>query len=286
MPPGSPTRSIAALLARHGLPALAAAEPVGGGCINHNTRVRCVEGSTYFCKTHPAPPVGFFAAEAAGLRALAATGTLRVPRVIAQEEHGLLLEYLPSTAADARFWQRLGAGLAALHRRPQGQFGFGGDNFCGLTPQPNPAYADGVRFFAEQRLGYQTQLAGRRGLLPRAERVALEALMARLPQLLPAQPPALLHGDLWHGNLLCHGGEPVLVDPAAHCGLAEAELAMTRLFGGFAPAFYRSYLHHNPLDNGWEARCDLYNLYHLLNHLNLFGTGYLGQIRAILRHYA
>jgi len=279
-------QTIATFLADHALPPAAEIASVAGGCINHNYRLRCADQSRYFFKCHPSSPAGFFPAEAAGLRALAATRTLRVPTVVAVSEQGLLLEYLEATSVEGDYWRQLGEQLARLHRCTHDRFGFTQDNFCGLTPQPNPWYRDGVAFFAEQRLHYQAALACRRGVLPRTLMDAIDNLVARLPQLLPEQPPALLHGDLWSGNVLSHRGQPVLVDPAAHYGLAEAELAMTQLFGGFPTEFYASYQHVNPLPADWQQRCGIYNLYHLLNHLNLFGQGYLAAIRDLLKQYA
>ncbi|MBN1665608.1 MAG: fructosamine kinase family protein, partial [Anaerolineales bacterium] len=154
------------------------------------------------------------------------------------------------------------------------------------TPQPNPWQADGYRFFAEQRLLYQARLARRRNLIEAADLAQVEGLAARLPDLVPEQPAALLHGDLWTGNAASDSaGRPALIDPAAYYGWAEAELAMTTLFGSFPAEFYAAYEEARPLAPGYRGRFDLYNLYHLLNHVNLFGRGYLGQVQAILRRY-
>ncbi len=174
-----------------------------------------------------------------------------------------------------------------MHRQPAPAFGFSIDNYCGRTPQPNPQTPSGHEFFAEHRLMYQGRLAHEQGHLGRHELDALERLCTRLPTLIPDQSPALIHGDLWGGNIHCDGeGQPVLIDPATHWGWPEAELAMTRLFGGFDPEFYEHYLAENPLEPGWRERVPLYNLYHLLNHLNLFGSSYYPQVIQIVNQYS
>ncbi len=145
---------------------------------------------------------------------------------------------------------------------------------------------DGYAFFAEQRLIYQARLAFDSRLLDERETRRVAALAQRLPELIPEQPASLIHGDLWSGNAVTDSaGGPALIDPAAHYGWAEAELGMTSLFGGFPSRFYEAYDQDRSLQPGWRERLPLYNLYHLLNHLNLFGAGYLGQVRSILSRY-
>ena len=259
-------------------------EPVSGGCINRCYRVHG-DGQDYFLKTHPSPPDRFFQAEAAALRALAEAGVIRVPEVIACNQQGLLLEYLPPSPIAPGYWQTLGQQLAELHQIEAPCFGFDADNFCGLTPQSNLQQSDGYQFFAEQRLGYQAKLARRKGLLEQQDFDNILHLSRQLDRWIPHQPACLIHGDLWSGNIYCSNGEPVLLDPASYWGWAEADLAMTRLFGGFDDTFYRSYELHNRSVGGWQKRAELYNLYHLLNHLNLFGESYLGQVRSITRAF-
>lgn len=160
------------------------------------------------------------------------------------------------------------------------------DNWCGTTPQPNPRDTDGHAFFANHRLLFQAGRAHAAGLLAAPDLHRVEAIAGRLQDLVPVQAPALLHGDLWHGNVFADtNGEAVLVDPAAYWGWPEADLATTRLLGGFDDAFYDAYLEMRPLEPGWEERMPLYNLYHLLNHLNLFGEGYGAEVDAMLAHY-
>ncbi len=260
--------------------------PVGGGCINHSARLETESGATFFLKQNDQAPPDMFAREAEGLEALARPGAPRVPRPYLVGRDFLLLEDLQPRPPVPDYWERLGRELAALHAYGGPAFGFDHDNYIGLTPQPNPWTEDGYVFFAEHRLRYQAHLAYRRGLLTAEDLGAVDRLAARLPDLVPPQPPSLIHGDLWSGNAITGPqGEPALIDPAAHYGWAEAELAMTALFGGFREAFYRTYVETRPLEPGWRARFPLYNLYHLLNHLNLFGRGYLGQVRHALRRY-
>jgi fructosamine-3-kinase len=208
---------------------------------------------------------------------------LRVPRVLARGVSDatafLALEWIESRAGDATAAERLGTGLARQHALVGPRFGYARDNFIGRTPQANAWSADWAEFFRERRLRPQFELAAQRGA-PRALQSRSEPLLQALPALLGghAPQPALLHGDLWAGNYLVSScGEPVIFDPAVYYGDREADLAMTRLFGGFAPDFYRAYRAAAPLPSGWQRRADLYNLYHVLNHANLFGGGYAQQ---------
>lgn len=240
-----------------------------------------------FVKTAPAPAATRFAAEAEGLGALAAAGALRVPGVIGHGLAGgtawLALEWLELEAPDARSDAALGQALAALHRHSAARFGFEHDNFVGATPQANGWLEDGARFLIERRLGVQLALAREHGHARLAGRG--DELLAAIPALLEGHRPrpALLHGDLWAGNRArLEDGTPVVFDPAAYYGDREAELAMTRLFGGFDAAFYRAYEAAFPPAPGAARREGLHRLYHLLNHANLFGGGYVGEAEALL----
>lgn len=226
-------------------------------------------------------------AEAQGLYAIAATATLRTPAVIEVGDGELLTEKIEPGTATGRGWEVLGSQLAAMHRIPQPCFGFVDDNFCGNTPQPNPRMDDGYAFFAEQRLLFQGRMAFDAGLLEPRDLQALEQLCRQLPGLVPEQAPALLHGDLWNGNVLFDpGGDPVVIDPACYWGWPEAELAMCALFGGFPEAFYRSWEKTAEPAAGWRGRLPLYQLYHLLNHLNLFGSGYYAGVSRVLQRFS
>lgn len=223
------------------------------------------------------------AAEADGLEALAAAAVLRVPAVIACGTDGdtgyLVLEWLTLTRSSGAMAARLGEALARQHLQPAAMFGWPRHNFIGATPQFNTVSGDWAAFFREQRLNFQLRLAAENGY-----RGALQEAGAKLAAELPRffsgyrAQPALLHGDLWGGNWgsLADGG-PVVFDPAVYHGDREADLAMTELFGGFDAEFYAAYRLHAPLDAGYVQRRDLYNLYHVLNHLNLFGGAYLDQ---------
>jgi fructosamine-3-kinase len=234
-----------------------------------------------FVKTQPASRLAMFEAEAAGLAELAAADAVRVPRVVhcglVDGRACLLLEHLTLGAhGDAA---RLGRQLARQHRVAAARFGDARDNWIGATPQPNAWLDDWVAFWRERRLGFQLQRAADNGYGGALQRDGA-ALMARLEDLFAGyQPqPSLLHGDLWGGN---HGflqdGTPVVFDPAAYYGDRECDLAMSELFGGFAPAFHAAYREAWPLDPGYPVRRTLYNLYHILNHANLFGGGYAAQ---------
>lgn len=278
--------AVAAWLREQGHGEVVRLEPVGGGCINHGARLVTASGATFFLKTNPAAPRDMFAREAEGLRALQVEDGPRVPTPYVWGADFLLLEDLRPARQRPDFWETLGRQLAALHSHTAPRFGFEHDNYIGSTPQPNPWTEDGYAFFAEHRLLFQARLAHRRGLLSAEDVRRVERLAARLPELVPPQPASLLHGDLWSGNVMPDAaGQPALIDPATHYGWAEAELGMTALFGGFPEAFYRAYETVRPLAPGWRDRLPVYNLYHLLNHLNLFGRGYYASVREVLRRF-
>ncbi len=239
------------------------------------------------------PPAAMVAAEAHGLRTLAAANAIRVPTVVfACEANGdqpaiVLSEWI---AGDGRPPDpaQLGEQLAALHRHTGAAYGLERDNFIGGTPQTNGWMEDWIAFFRERRLWPQIELAARNGLLPARRRQMLERVVNRLDEWLSGVPrvPSLIHGDLWSGNVIAGpGGAPALIDPAISYSDREAELAFTELFGGFSSRFYAAYQAAWPLDPGYRDRRDLYNLYHLLNHLNLFGEGYGAQVDAVARRY-
>lgn len=261
-------------------------EASGGGCIHDSFRLR-TGGGTLFLKVNPSVPQDMFPREAEGLAVLAVPDGPRLPRPLLWGSTFLLLEDLQAAPPASDYWERLGRELAGLHGHQSEKFGFDADNYLGLTPQPNDWTSDGFTFFGEFRLGFQARRAVDAGLLEPQEAARVERVGARLESLIPAQPASLIHGDLWSGNVIGGPeGAACLIDPACHYGWAEAELGMTRLFGGFPDSFYRSYAEAHPLAPGWQDRLAIYNLYHLLNHLNLFGLGYLGSVRAILRAFA
>lgn len=279
-----------------------AVRAVGGGDISCVARFTA-GGQTYLVKWQsrpPQPPPGWptvFAAEAAGLQRLAAAGALRVPAVVdfgdadGERPAFLLLEWLePAQPADrAHAGRRLGQLLAGQHRVSAPAYGLDQHNYCGATPQDNTWTADWIEFYGQRRLGFQLALAARRGRMPTLRARRLERVIARLSEWIDpgVTQPSLLHGDLWAGNWLITGDNaPALIDPAAYFGDREAELAMCRLFGGFPHAFYQAYDDAWPPTPGRDDRIALYQLYHLLNHLNLFGEGYGAQVDAVLQRYA
>ncbi|MDA3959327.1 MAG: fructosamine kinase family protein [Planctomycetota bacterium] len=279
-------KSVTTWLAKHGHGAVVSDHSVSGGCINDTRVLRTDAGSTVFCKHNPAAPAALFAAEAAGLQALAIAGAPRVPEVYAVDDHFLLLEYLPPGPRRADYWACFGRALAALHAQGDEHFGFAVDTYCGDTRQPNAACPDGYAFYAQQRFGFQAQLARTAGLIGAREHQRIERFAERLSDWVPVQSPALIHGDLWSGNAhTTSDGAPALIDPAAYYGWPEAELAMTCLFGGFAPDFYAAYEEAAPIAADWRTRVDLHNVYHLLNHANIFGGAYTGQALAVIQRY-
>lgn len=272
--------------------------PVGGGCINDARCVTLDDGRRFFLKRNNAAPPFFFQREADGLAALAAPGLLRVPRVVAVGggEAGdasaafLLLDWIDQAPRRARFLDELGRALAEHHRATARPLcGAPADNYLGTTPQPNALREDWVGFWRDQRLGHQLDLARRNGLLDAELATLGDKLLQRLPEFLaePDEPACLLHGDLWAGNVMADGeGAPVVLDPAIYWGRREADLAMPLLFGGFDSRFFQAYEDVWQLAEGSEERLDLYKIYHLLNHYNLFGAGYRPQCVALMRRYA
>jgi len=253
---------------------------VGGGCIHRAYRVTA-RGQSWFVKVNDARCADMFAAEADGLAALA-QAPVRVPQVVragcADGHSFLVLEWLALAAGAARDYAALGERLARMHAISGAQFGWRRDNYIGATPQANTADASWARFFRRARLAPQLALAAMNGHA--AIHAKGESLLQSLPKLLGghAPQPSLLHGDLWGGNAgFLSDGSPVIFDPAAYYGDRETDLAMSELFGGFAEDFYAAYRAHAPLDPGYRVRKTLYQLYHVINHANLFGGTYLRQ---------
>jgi len=259
----------------------------GGGCINECHVVRG-KGRAYFVKLNAASRADMFAAEAAALTEIARVNVVRVPHPVCHGANAtagwLVLEHLELRPGDDRSQSALGRNLARLHRVTGSRYGWQRDNTIGATPQVNTESDDWVAFWRGRRLGYQLKLAESRGhggrLIAAGERL-LEVLPSFFRGYTP--PPSLLHGDLWSGNAgQAAGGEPVIFDPAVYYGDREADLAMTELFGGFPQSFYEAYRAESPLDPGYPTRKHLYNLYHVLNHLNLFGGSYGAQAQRMI----
>lgn len=259
-----------------------------GGSIHRTLRLQGEGGERYFIKLNDPARAELFATEQAGLAALEQAACVRVPHVVASgvgsDAAWLLLEYLPLEELDKNTAASLGEQLAAQHRCTAERFGFSGDNVIGATPQRNDWQDNWVQFWREQRLGFQLRLAGGNGA-PRTLLQAGERLQEKLDGFFSSYypVPSLLHGDLWSGNAAAANGVPVIFDPAVYYGDREADIAMTELFGGFPPAFQSAYRADWPLDSGYPVRRGLYNLYHVLNHFNLFGGSYASQAQNMIQ---
>lgn len=286
---------------------IVASSSSAGGCINRARLLETADGRSFFLKSNPAPLPRMFEREAEGLEALAQTQTIRVPEPLGTGGGSggdgspvppfLLTEAIHQGSPRRDFSHNFGRRFARLHlensRRASAErverFGFEHDNFLGATPQPNGWAGDWCDFWRRHRLGHQLELARRNGVSDATLERLGDRLLDRLDTFLeePDEPPSLLHGDLWSGNFMVdETGEPVLIDPACYYGRREADLAMTRLFGGFDAGFYAAYDATWPLAPGSEERLAIYELYHLLNHLNLFGRGYRDPCVAILRRFS
>jgi fructosamine-3-kinase len=273
--------------------AVLAVERVGGGCIHRAVRVRTTCGE-WFAKWNDDCAPDLFLSEAEGLRALGATGSgLAIPEVLVAlppgERHPacIVMEYLPSGAGMAGEDARLGRGLAAIHARPASAFGFPVTTYCGPTPQDNREGSSWPAFYAERRILPLARRLEQEERIGSDDRRLLERLAGRLPGLLPLQTrPALIHGDLWSGNVLATTRGPALVDPACAACDREMEFGITTLFGGFRERFFDAYEEALPLPAGWRDRNPLYQLYHLLNHHLIFGGHYGHEALSLARRYA
>lgn len=263
--------------------------PVSGGDINQAWRLELADGRTVFMKSNSSPQAeSMFRTEAGGLQALREPDALRIPEVLGHiktaEGSALLLEYMLPGSRGQGYWAQLGAGLAAVHRITAEAFGWAEANFIGTLPQSNRWHDTWAEFYVQERLAPQYTMAREAGFFDRAEDALMEAMYRRVAEECPVEPAALIHGDLWSGNVMAdEKGRPVLIDPAVCFGHREMDLAMSLLFGGFGAEFYQQYTDEWPLQPGWERRVGIYQLYYLLVHVNLFGAGYVGRVRSILR---
>ena len=276
--------------------------PVGGGCINNSCRLVTTAGP-FFLKFNDAERYpGMFEAEAKGLQLLKEhTETpshtqpvrhpaIRVPAVIGSGSAGyhsfLMLEYLESGNIKADFWEAFGQGLANLHRNTNSYFGLDHPNYIGSLPQSNRAHSSWTEFFIVERLEEQLRLARDSGRADRTLVQGFQDMYRHLHDLFPDDPPALLHGDLWSGNYMVGpGGDAVIIDPAVYYGHRYMDIGMSKLFGGFSNSFYEAYNRAWPMENNWREAIEVANLYPLMVHVNLFGGGYPGSVKAILNRY-
>ena len=231
-----------------------------------------------------------FKAELLGLKAIAATNTIAVPKVFDHGSFGdygfLLMEFIVAKSPDGDDYKRLAVQLAKLHKQTSVQFGFEHDNFIGSLPQRNKPHTNWTDFYLEERLLPQFELALSKNLLITAEIPKVEKMKQVLSELFLGVNPSLLHGDLWSGNfLIAENGMPYLIDPAVYYGHHEVDIAMTMLFGGFSSSFYTAYHHEFPVGQNFNARIAIYQLYYLLVHLNLFGSSYYNAVKRITLKY-
>lgn len=263
---------------------------VSGGCIANGCRLE-TDSAPYFLKYGDEDVARTFPGEARGLDALRqADSPITVPEVVdVAEPEGdrpgfLVMEWINAGRQGRHFWRTFGRGLAEMHRTTADAHGFDADNYIGRLPQSNTWTDDWAEFFRNERLEPQVERARSNGRWRSDWDRLLDRLYTRLDRILPADAePSVLHGDLWKGNYMTTAtGEPALIDPATYYGHREADLAMTELFGGFEAEFYDAYREAWPLDDGYETRRDVYNLYHLINHLNHFGDGYAGSVEKTL----
>ena len=277
---------------------IVSSHPVSGGCIHETFRLDSADGRRFMIKMNRDATAQVFEAERAGLESLAAGSPVpRVPQVIAQGMFAdactafLIMQWVETGSRPGGFSERFARELAALHRAATHErFGFEHDNFIGSTPQPNSWRNDWPKFWRENRLGYQFQLASANGYADAFSTKKIESFLQRVSELIgecAAEPPSLIHGDLWSGNYLVgERGEPVLIDPAVYYANREAEFGMAVLFGGFDRRFYEAYDEAFPFQDGYQERFEIYKLYHLLNHLNLFGSSYLAGCVSIVNRFS
>lgn len=268
--------------------------PVGGGCVSNASRIETSE-STYFLKWAAGFAGETFVAEGKGLDVLASQDTgLVIPKTISMKNADstgpglLLMDWIAEEAKNDSFWESLGRGLARLHRAGSGEtYGLEIDNFIGRLRQRNTPHTDWPEFFADERILPQVEMAQRSGRWSSAWEHGLSGLMSSLTSVLPSRPHAsLVHGDLWAGNVMASkGGRAAIVDPAVYRGHREVDLAMSELFGGFSSIFYSAYNAEWEVEAGYRDRRDVYNLYHLISHLNHFGSSYAAQVAGILRRF-
>ncbi len=263
--------------------------PISGGCIANSQRVIAEDGTTYFIKNYQIAGSSILKNEANGLKELKKANAVRVPEVIYFDNEYLVLEFIEGGRKRKDFFEYFGHLFALQHKYTAEKFGFFENNFIGSTEQKNlPQKENWREFYFENRLLFQFKLAERNGYISDEARKLFSGLENRLEEIIPddGEKPALLHGDLWSGNYMCDSnGNPVLIDPAVYYGNREADLAMTKLFGGFDADFYNAYNETFPLCDDWKYREPIYKLYHVLNHANLFGWGYMNQALELMRFY-
>ncbi len=260
-----------------------------GGCISHAAEVMTSEGS-FFIKWKKASGANMYATEQRDLTQLAGKSSLKIPKPLhhgeLQGQYYFLMEALDVVPESTGFWEHLGVGLAELHRHTANEHGLVYNNFIGSLPQSNIVHPSWHTFFVEERLNVQLEMALEKKLVDASFAKRFTQIYHKIPDLIPDAPSSLLHGDLWSGNILATKGDiAALIDPAVYYGSREMELAFTHLFGGFDAQFYKSYNEAFPLASGFRSRIDIYNLYPLMVHVNIFGTSYLKAVQDTINQY-
>ncbi len=265
---------------------------VSGGCISDAYKITLDDKRDLFLKVNLSHPADMFGKEANGLKELAKPSVIDIPRVIAVEDSFILLEFIEGNTKQKDFFEDFGRSFAELHRFTAASFGFYENNYIGSTKQMNipneKEENDWTFFYFNKRILFQFKLAEKNGYATDELRKGISFLEDNVEKILSGskEPPSLLHGDLWGGNYMINkNGKVCLIDPAVYYGHREADLAMTKLFGGFGESFYASYNETYPLKDGYNYRDNIYKLYHVLNHLNLFGRGYYSQAISLIKRY-
>jgi hypothetical protein len=263
---------------------------LSGGSINDTMLVSTNSGKFFVKRNSASKYPGMFEKEAKGLNILSGKSTLKVPAVIAlgasENVAFLILDYVDSGSKGPGFWDQFAKGLAQLHKNSADRFGLDHDNYIGSLYQSNKMYNSWTEFFQAERLEKQLKLARDHGKIGSSGVRSFDNFFHELPNIFPAEPPSLLHGDLWGGNYMVdNSGNAVLIDPAVYFGHREMDIGMTQLFGGFSNEFYDAYNNYYPLEKGWQERLDYCNLYPLMVHVNLFGGGYLNAVQSILKNF-
>ncbi|KAA0238420.1 MAG: fructosamine kinase family protein [Ignavibacteriales bacterium] len=265
---------------------------LSGGCISDAFKISTENGTSFFLKYNPSASNDMFFKEANGLRELDKSNAIKIPEVLSVDEDYILLEFIASGNRKKKFFEDFGKSFAEMHKFKSDSFGFYENNYIGSNPQINipdeKEKSDWTAFYLNKRILFQLQLAEKLGNSTDELRKGISKLENKIEDIIGhnSEKPSLLHGDLWVGNyMIDQNGNAVLIDPAAYYGHREADLGMTKLFGGFNSEFYKAYNESFPLEDGFDYRENIYKLYHVLNHLNLFGGGYYSQAISLIKFY-
>jgi protein-ribulosamine 3-kinase len=265
---------------------------LSGGCISDAYKITTNDNSNFFLKYNSSISNDMFIKEADGLKELVKANSIRIPEVLSFDKDYILLEFIPMGNKNKNFFEEFGRNFAVMHKYTSDNYGFYENNFIGSNPQINipeqNEKSSWLEFYFNKRILFQLQLAEKLGNSTEELRKGISKLENKISEIIDdsEEKPSLLHGDLWSGNYMVdESGSAVLIDPAVYYGHREADLGMTKLFGGFSSEFYSAYHEEFPLKDGYEYRENIYKLYHVLNHLNLFGGGYYHQAISLIKFY-